>query len=359
MKETVIESFEVKKLNAELFMPFTISSGSHKSLANVAVMLKTSGGICGYGEAAVATHITGETIEQTEENLKKACASIVGRDAADYLKILNYLEESLDKNRAAMSGLELAVLDLACRLQGISLWQYYGGKENSVRTDITVVIGSEEKARDFMAKTRDRFQDFKIKVGVDFDEDIKRLIAVKEAAPSAKLIIDANCAYSPEDAEKFFNELLRRGIKPALVEQPVKKDNFEGLKYLTEKLPLVICADESAYSLDDVFELIRRKCVKAVNIKLTKLGFMRARETWALARSAGIKLMIGEMMESELSSFAAAEFAGGLGGFDFIDLDTPFFLKDSPCPAGKLLENTGVYRLSEIEKGIGIVPGIF
>ena len=359
MKDTIITQANVKKLNSELFMPFTISSGSHSSLANVAVELKTAGGICGYGEAAVATHITGETVEQTEANLKSVCAELDGLDSANYLKILNSLEERLEKNRAAMAGLELAVLDLICRQQEISLWKYYGGAEKEARTDITVVIGSEAKAREFMLKTKDRFQDFKIKVGIDYDEDIKRLIAVREAAPNAKLIVDANCAYTPENAEKFFNDLIKRGIRPDLVEQPVKKDDFEGLKYLTEKLPLTICADESAYSLDDVFSLIRRRCVKAVNIKLTKLGFMRAREVWALARSTGTVLMMGEMMESELSSFAAAEFAGGLGGFDFIDLDTPFFLKDTPCPAGDLLTHDGIYRLSSVKEGTGIVPKVF
>ncbi|MBO4555991.1 MAG: dipeptide epimerase [Elusimicrobiales bacterium] len=359
MKDTIITQANVKKLNAELFMPFTISSGSHSSLANVAVELKTAGGICGYGEAAVATHITGETVEQTEANLKAVCSELIGLDSANYLKILHSLEERLEKNRAAMAGLELAVLDLMCRQQGISLWKYYGGTEKEVRTDITVVIGSEAKAREFMLKTKDRFRDFKIKVGIDYDEDIKRLIAVHELAPNAKLIVDANCAYTPENAEKFFNDLIKRGIRPDCVEQPVKKDDFDGLKYLTEKLPLAICADESAYSLDDVFALIRRRCIKAVNIKLTKLGFIRAREVWALAKANGIKLMMGEMMESELSSFAAAEMAGGLGGFDFIDLDTPFFLKNSPCPAGDLLADNGTYRLSAVKAGTGIVPGIF
>lgn len=359
MKDSIITKTEVKKLNAELFMPFTISSGSHKSLANAAVKIQTAGGVCGYGEAPVATHITGETVEQTEANLKAVCRDMEGLDVADYLKILHFIEDRLDNNRAAMTCLELAVLDLVCRMQKISLWQYYGAAEREVRTDITVVIGSEEKARGFMKKTVSRFKDFKIKVGVDFDEDIKRLKVVREAAPGARLIVDANCAYSPEDAEKFFNELMWQGIKPDIVEQPVKKNDFEGLKYLTEKLPLIICADESAYSLNDVFELIRRKCVKGINIKLTKLGFLRAREVWALARSSGIKLMMGEMMESELSSFAAAEMAGGLGGFDFIDLDTPFFLKDSPCPAGNLLSDTGIYHIADVREGTGIIPGIF
>jgi L-alanine-DL-glutamate epimerase-like enolase superfamily enzyme len=94
-----------------------------------------------------------------------------------------------------------------------------------------------------------------------------------------------------------------------------------------------------------------------VNIKLTKLGFLRAREVWALARSSGIKLMIGEMLESELASAAAAHFAGGLGGFDFIDLDTPFFIRDSGMRGASFLSKDGVYSLGSVKSGIGVFPG--
>ncbi len=357
MKETIIKKFSVKELDAELFTPFTISTGSHKSLENAVFTLEAAGGVKGFGEAAIATHITGETRAVTMKSLRRAGELLAGRDAADYLGAMCLLEDLLDGNRAALAAAEMALLDLASRLQGVSLWKFFGGRDPRLKTDVTVVIGGAAAAYDFTLKMRRRgFKIFKIKTGVDMDEDFRRLEAVRKAAPGCAVYLDANCAYSAKEAEKFLKELMRRGIRPEVVEQPVKKDDIDGLAYLSRRLPMPVCADESAYSLDDVFNLIRRKAVTAVNIKLTKLGFLRAREVWALARAKGVKLMMGEMLESELSSAASAHFAGGLGGFDFIDLDTPFFIKDSGMRGASFLSGDGVYSLDRVRAGIGVTP---
>jgi len=357
MKDSAIKKFSVKELDAELFTPFTISTGSHKSLENAVFTLETAGGEQGHGEAAIATHITGETREATMKSLRRAGELLAGRDAADYLGAMCLLEKTLDGNRAALAAAEMALLDLATRLQGVSLWKFFGGRSPRLKTDVTVVIGGADAAYEFTLKMRRRgFKIFKIKTGVDMDEDFRRLESVRRAAPGCAVYLDANCAYTAKEAEKFLKELMRRGIRPEVVEQPVKKDDIDGLAYLSRRLPMPVCADESAYSLDDVFNLIRRNAVTAVNIKLTKLGFLRAREVWALARSKGIKLMMGEMLESELASCAAAHFAGGLGGFDFIDLDTPFFIKDSGMKGASFLSSDGVYSLDKVRAGIGVRP---
>lgn len=358
MKDSVIKKASARELDADLFTPFTISSGSHRSLENVLFTLEASGGAKGFGEAAIATHITGETRARTVKSLLRAGELLTGRDAANYLGAMCLLEEELDGNRAALAAAQMALLDLASRLQGVSLWKLYGGAAASLKTDITVVIGGAAAAYDFTLKMRRRgFRIFKVKTGSDMDEDFRRLEAVRKAAPGCAVYLDANCAYGAREAEKFVRDLARRGIRPEVLEQPVPKDDVEGLAYLSRRLPMPVCADESAYSLDDVFSLIRKKAVTAVNIKLTKLGFLRAREVWALARAGGIKLMMGEMLESELASAAAASFAGGLGGIDFIDLDTPFFIRDSGMRGASFLSRDGVYSLDRVKAGIGVVPG--
>lgn len=358
MKSTVIKKFSVGELDAELFTPFTISTGSHRSLENAVFCLQAADGTRGWGEAAIATHITGETREKTVKSLRKAGELLAGRDAADYLGAMCRLESLLDGNRAALAAAEMALLDLACRLQGVSLWKFFGGREPRLKTDVTVVIGDASAAFEFTKKMRARgFRIFKIKTGVDMDEDHRRLEAVRRAAPGCAVYLDANCAYTAKEAEKFLKDLARRGIRPEVVEQPVKKDDLDGLAWLSRRLPMPVCADESAYSLDDVYNIIRRGAATAINIKLTKLGFLRAREVWALARAKGLKLMMGEMLESELASCAAAHFAGGLGGFDFIDLDTPFFIKDSGMRGASFLSRDGVYSPDRVKAGIGVVPG--
>lgn len=358
MKDSVIKKFSVRKLDAELFTPFTISTGSHRSMTNALFTLEAAGGERGFGEAAIATHITGETREKTMRSLERAGELLTGLDASDYLGAMCRLERLLEGNRAALAAAEMALLDLACRLQGISLWKFFGGRVPRLKTDVTVVIGGAGAAYEFTLKMRRQgFRIFKIKTGVDMDEDFRRLEAVRKAAPGCAVYLDANCAYTAREAEKFLRELMRRGIRPEVVEQPVKKDDIDGLAYLSRRLPMPVCADESAYSLDDVYNIIRRGAATAVNIKLTKLGFLRAREVWALARAKGIKLMMGEMLESELASCASAHFAGGLGGFDFIDLDTPFFIKDSGLRGASFLSRDGVYSLGGVKAGIGVRPG--
>ncbi|MBI5743713.1 MAG: dipeptide epimerase [Elusimicrobia bacterium] len=358
MKDTIIRKVSVRELDAELFTPFTISTGSHRSMENAVFTLEAAGGVKGFGEAAIATHITGETREATMKSLRRAGELLRGADVSNYLAALCRLEGELDGNRAALAAAQMAVLDLATRLQGVSLWRFFGARTPSLKTDITVVIGGAKAAGAFTRKMRARgFKIFKIKTGVDMDEDFRRLEAVKKAAAGCAVYLDANCAYSAGEAEKFIKGLARRGIRPEVVEQPVKKDDIDGLAWLTRRLPMPVCADESAYSLDDVYRLISRRAVSAVNIKLTKLGFLRAREVWALARAKGIKLMMGEMLESELASAAAAHFAGGLGGFDFIDLDTPFFIKDSGMKGASFLSRDGVYSLDRVKAGIGVAPG--
>jgi L-alanine-DL-glutamate epimerase-like enolase superfamily enzyme len=358
MKDSIVKKASVREFDAELFTPFTISSGSHKSMENALFTLEAAGGLKGYGEAAIATHITGETRERTMKSLRRAGELLAGRDLSNYLGALCALEGELDGNRAALAAAQMAVLDLACRLQGVSLWKFFGGRASSLKTDITVVIGGADAALAFTRRMRAKgFRIFKVKTGSDMDEDFRRLEAVKKAAAGCAVYLDANCAYTAKEAEKFVRELGRRGIRPQVVEQPVPKGDDDGLAWLTRRLPIPVCADESAYSLDDVFRLIRKNAVSAVNIKLTKLGFLRAREVWALARARGIKLMMGEMLESELASAASAAFAGGLGGFDFIDLDTPFFIKDSGMKGASFLSADGVYSLDRVKAGIGIVPG--
>lgn len=358
MKDTLISNVTVANLNAELIMPFTIATGSHKSLENLLVKIETNDGHFGYGEAAIASHITGETVEKTKANLQKICEKLLGQDVSNYLKILSHTEDLLENNRAALAAVESAIIDLVCRIHNISMWKYFGAKDREIKSDITVVIGSEQKAFEFTSQYAGKFDAFKIKIGKDKDEDIKRLLAVKKAAPSAKILLDANCSYTAAEAEKMIDTLIGMGIYPDFVEQPVKKEDIDGLAYLSRKDKVVICADESAYSLDDAFKIIKNRAANAINIKITKLGFMRAKEVYSLAKASGLKLMIGQMMESELSSFASAQFAGGLGNFDFVDLDSPFFIKNTPCNAGEKLTKNGIYRICDVDKGIGVIPNI-
>lgn len=358
MKDTVIKSASEARLRGELTQPFTISSGSHKDLDNAVFTVRLADGTRGYGEAGVAPHITGETVEGTLSSLRAAADWLRGRDIASYDLILRGLRERMDRNRAALAAAEMAVLDALARSMRVPFWRLYGSRLSPSRTDITVVIGTPEQAYDFASFYRARGMGiFKIKVGIDYDNDLRRLAAVRRAAPRAKIFLDANCAWTVRETRSFIKDLGLAGIKPSVLEQPVKKDDVEGLAALSRDFDFPVCADESLYSLSDAMRLLRAG-VSGLNIKLMKLGLAQSLEVYRLARARGVKLMMGEMLESRLSSLCAAHFAAGLGGFDFIDLDTPFFIKDRVTSGFAGPGPDGTYELAKVKAGIGAVPKI-
>ncbi len=177
-------------------------------------------------------------------------------------------------------------------------------------------------------------------------------MAVKQHAPKSSIYLDANQGYSADQTLKFVKELRKQKVKPALIEQPTPKTDFEGLKKVSRLAGVPVCADESARSLEDAVRIIKAKAAPVINIKLMKSGLFQARDIAMVAKANGIELMIGEMMESNISSMAAAHLASGLGGFKYVDLDTPFFIKGE-VQKNRYLSSKGVYDLSKVKEGIG------
>jgi L-alanine-DL-glutamate epimerase-like enolase superfamily enzyme len=347
-----------------LVTPFRIASGQHDELANVFLRLRTRDGVCGYGEAAVATHITGETVAATLANLQAAAAVLRGRSVSDPEETCRGFSALFADNHSGLAALEMALLDISSRLQGIPFQRLFApaaGKRPvlSFATDITIVIGSLDEARAAARKYTDRgFTVFKIKVGRDEALDLKRVLAVREIAPDSGLILDANMGFSADRMLTFLERLDRCGARPLLLEQPVPKYDWHGLAAITAALAgsgTLVCADESVGSLADARRAIDNGAVSAINIKTMKSAFLESADIARLATSHGIPLMLGAMMESALAITASAHFAAGLGCFDFMDLDTTFFIRgdlsDSPY-----LDDSGRFDLQHAGPGIGVEP---
>jgi L-alanine-DL-glutamate epimerase-like enolase superfamily enzyme len=351
-----IDHITVSELKAPLLQPFRIATGQHNNLDNLLVTLTLSDGTVGYGEAAIASHITGETIEQTKDNLSIAAQCLKGHEASDYLRMSCWLHDSFTRNKAAVAAIETALLDALTKQMKTPLWKMFGSKAHRLTTDITIVIASLEETED---KTREfykqGFRAFKIKIGKEMDLDVKRVQAVARLAPKSQIILDANQGYDASQALQFLKMMQKFRIKVDLIEQPVAKNDIDGLQRLTRESKVDVCADEGASSLSDVVRLIRLKAVDAVNIKLMKTGIIHGFEIARLAKANNLKVMIGGMMESNVAMTAAAHLAAGLGSFDFVDLDTPFFIKGE-VKRNPYLSPQGVYDLSKVKAGIGIKP---
>ncbi|MBI4308867.1 MAG: dipeptide epimerase [Candidatus Omnitrophica bacterium] len=351
-----IKNVRVSLLRAPLNQPFRIATGRHDVLENALLALTLSDGTKGFGEAAVATHITGETVPQTVKSLNTMGEYLRGRDVGDYLTMCAHAQEALSDNKSAAAAVEMALFDAVTKYLNIPLWRLWGPRARPFATDITIVIGSlEETAAKTKEFYRRGFRAFKVKIGRDMDVDFKRVQTVSAIAPKSTLVLDANQGYSARETLQFLKALAKAGIEIALIEQPVPKADWDGLKKVTRSCKTLVCADESVGSLSQAARAIKEKAVGAINIKLMKTGIVHAVAIAHLARANGVKLMIGGMMESALAMTASAHLAAGLGCFDFIDLDTPFFIKDGlrghPC-----LDARGIYNVGKVKAGIGISP---
>uniref|UniRef100_A0A8R7TN31 Enolase C-terminal domain-containing protein n=2 Tax=Triticum urartu TaxID=4572 RepID=A0A8R7TN31_TRIUA len=128
------------------------------------------------------------------------------------------------------------------------------------------------------------------------------------------------------------------GVTPVLFEQPVHRDDWEGLHDVSiaamEKYRVAVAADESCRGLLDAQKIIHGNLAHVINIKPEKLGVLGALEVIDAARKAGIALMIGGMVETRIAMGFAGHLAAGLGCFSFIDLDTPLLLSEDPVYGG-------------------------
>ena len=354
-KSETIDSLDVIPLKAPLIQPFRTALGSHESLENVLFALTLSGGTKGLGEAAIATHITGETIQKTVRNLNAVGESLVGQDPSDYLRISAELHERLPANQSAVAAVESALMDALTRQWNIPLWKFFGSSPKKLSSDITIVIADLKETESAVKKfTRQGFRSFKVKIGRDEKLDYERVLAVKRLAPRAAIYLDANQGFSADETLRFLKLLQCAGVRPQLIEQPVPAADWEGLKRVTRLSRVPVCADESVRSLADAVRIIKEKAASIINVKLMKTGIWESREIALLARANGVKLMVGGMMETSLAMTASAHLAAGLGGFDYVDLDTPFFLKFGE--RNPYLSVRGVYDVGRVKAGIGIRP---
>ncbi|MBM4363548.1 MAG: dipeptide epimerase, partial [Deltaproteobacteria bacterium] len=173
------------------------------------------------------------------------------------------------------------------------------------------------------------------------------------AAPRARLVLDGNGALTPEAAASLVLAVGRERV--SLLEQPTPAGDDDALRRAGELSLVPVAADESARSAADVVRLARTGAAQVVNVKITKTGFAEALDMIAAARAGGLGLMIGGMVETELAMSASACLAAGQGGFAFVDLDTPLFMKSRPLSGG-FTQRGPHLDLAGIALGHGVTP---
>ncbi len=311
-------------------------------------------GSVGYGECAPFPPSTGES-QETALAAAKGCAALIeGRDAANWRALSRLMHSVYFSQHTAIAGMEMALLDALTRSYGIPLYVFFGGARSAVETDYSIPMVAPEHGYELAQEVvRRGITTIKIKVGGDVREDVARVEAIREGAPGLGLTLDANQGYTANEALLCLEALDDRGIRPLMMEQPVHKDDYDGMRYVTQHTAVPVAADESVSNAADATRLIAMGACNVINIKLMKCGFVEALDIAAVCRANHVQLMIGAMMESRLAISAAAHFVAGLGGFRYIDLDTPMLLAEDPFTGG-YEQRGGVYDVSAARSGLGV-----
>lgn len=339
-------------LQVTLHTPFAISSETTTVTNNFWVKLVLDDGTEGWGEAAPSPTLMGETSKTVEAALKDAKSLLSGQPAR-WRICVQTLYQNLSAQKSACAAVEVALLDALTKQQGIALWDWLGGASNELETDVTVPIMPVDEAKNFAAEFAAKgFRKLKLKLSGEFESDEARVVAIHEKVPDAILQLDANQAYTATKALMLLKRLEKFGVIPALFEQPVHKSDWDGMKWLTNRSPVPICADETVVSANDALRVAEEKAAHAINIKLMKSGIAESLKIAAIAQAANLQLMIGAMVETELGLTAAAHLAAGIGGFDFVDLDTHLFLENSPFEPG--FEQQGAKLTLQTKAGLGV-----
>lgn len=356
---TTIVDVRYFPLDVELHEPFGIATGAQVKALNVLVELELADGAIGLGEAAPFPAVSGETQAGVFATAEVARAALVGQDAWRYRHISELLWDLCPDVPTAVAGVEIALFDALAHSRKLSLLDWFGRAQLDLRTDITIPTSSagdpvEAAVNAARRAVRDGFDALKLKVGKDpLDVEVRRVLAIAAAAPQARLLLDANAGYTAAEALALLAGLDSIRSRIETFEQPVARDDWEGLLEVQREGKVPVCADESLRSSEDLRKLARLGGPSAINIKTAKHGFLRAWELAQAARTLGFRLMIGGMVETELAMSASACLAAGLGGFDFVDLDTPLFMRERPLTGG-FRQCGPLLQLEAIELGHGV-----
>jgi L-alanine-DL-glutamate epimerase-like enolase superfamily enzyme len=300
---------------------FTISRGGASEWRVVAVRVTDADGAEGWGEAA-PSRFYGENADTVAIALGQFAPVLEKADPWSLETIEAELNRVVRFNGAAKTAVSAALHDLAAKRLGVPLYKMWGlDPARAPKSSFTIGVAAEAELRQ-KVREAECYPILKVKLGTDRDEEIIRII--REEAPHKTLRVDANAGWSPKQALGMIQRLVDYGVE--FVEQPLPPHDLDGLRFVRDRSPLPIIADESCLVATDIPKLAG--IVDGVNIKLAKCGGLReALKMIATARAHGMLVMMGCMIETSLGITAAAHVSPLL---DYADLDGAALLADDP-----------------------------
>jgi L-Ala-D/L-Glu epimerase len=358
-----IRQIAFRPITRPLRTTFATSRGSKNAIASVLVRVTLTGGEEGLGEVPTSHSWPLETPETIQAVLSEAPDVFTGVPIAEYPAKLAAFRSAVSSrsNRRGhegfhmtLSGLEMALFRAELASRGQTESAHWGGRLRRIETDITIpfVPAGDEMERWLEASIRKGFRAYKVKVSGRVEEDLAFVQRVhgRLARGLAEFAIrlDGNQGYTQRTCLRMLDELSRRRIAVELFEQPLRRDDFAGLRGLAARSAVPIILDETVASESDCRRAIEGSLGAGVNIKIAKSGIAGSAAILAAARRVGLKLMIGCMTETMVGLSAGIYLAAGSGAFDYIDLDAVHFLRYRSVPGAPITVEGPRYRIAGV-----------
>lgn len=308
-----IASIEPIAVSLPMKKPVIMAGEEVRRADNVLVRIETDTGLIGWGEAASAPVMTGDTLESLVAAVQYISPVLLGHDAADIDGAHAAMDGRMYGNHGAKAAIEIALFDLVGKASGKPVHVLLGQKKRSRMPLLGVVGGGDYDGdlRDADKKKTEGFVAYKIKVGIDTPErDAARTRAICAAlGPGMLISADANQGFSVEEALTYVRAVDGCGL--GFFEQPVMADDLAGMAKVAAATSIAIGADEGIHSPDDIRRHAERKAARGVSLKAIKLGGIRAlTEAGRLCDSLGMNVNIScKTGESSIACAAALHVA--------------------------------------------------
>ena len=323
LSRLAIDDVRMYRFDIPLKDVFTIATMSLSKAQNLLVEVRTNMGLIGWGEASSFRSIVGETQIINIAAAKELRPLLIGKNPLALRPLMDQLEASMPYNTTLKSAIDMALFDIASQACGMPLYAYLGGEKREMETDLTLGIGDPAQAGEkALAVQALGFRIIKVKLGVSFQDDCRRLANIRRAVgPQTVLRIDANQGWDRMAAIRSLRVFEEQEIE--LCEQPCRARDLPGMRYIHQHTTIPVMADESVFTATDALEIVQQDAAAYFNIKLSKSGGIHhAQQIADVAKAAFRPCMIGCMSESRLGITAAAHFDCAHPIIRFFDLDS-------------------------------------
>jgi L-alanine-DL-glutamate epimerase-like enolase superfamily enzyme len=343
MKIKSVKSFDADLGNTK---PYTIAFKSIDEVRNAFVEITLENGETGIGSGNPSEYVTGESYGQCVEVLREENLEfLLGRDIREINQLTFEVWKKFPANPAARAALDIALYDAFTKYLDLPLVKFLGQKIQSLPTSNTIGIKNvEETLREASEYIKTGFKILKVKLGKNLEEDIERIIKLRERFGNGIIIrIDANQGYSSDQTIEFHRRTLSLNIE--LIEQPLPATAVQEMKNLPDTIKKTLAADESLIDVADALELIKPPVATGIfNIKLMKCGgISQALKIADVADAENIDLFWGCNDESITSITAALHCAFASTKTKYIDLDGSLDLAQDIVKGGFILKNGYMY----------------